>query len=75
MLFQFPIPPFDKSKTSNLELNSMKPIFVRWNSATRQHLNQFDLLFGESLQHGEKLLPEQPFDKAGYISRRYHARD
>jgi hypothetical protein len=46
----------------------MKLLFVGWDAATQQHLSQFELPFWESLQYRGQLLPEHPFDKAGYIS-------
>jgi len=41
---------------------------VGWDAATRRHMSQFDLPYWESLPHGGTLLPESPFDQAGYIS-------
>ena len=46
----------------------MDVLVVGWDAATEKHLSRFDLPFWESLPHGGELLPEYPFDKAGYIS-------
>ncbi|CAJ53635.1 alkaline phosphatase family protein [Haloquadratum walsbyi] len=46
----------------------MDVLVVGWDAATEKHLSRFDLPFLESLPHGGELLPEYPFDKAGYIS-------
>lgn len=46
----------------------MDLLVVGWDAATRRHLSRIDLPFWESLPHGGQLLPEWPFDEAGYIS-------
>lgn len=46
----------------------MDLLVVGWDAATRQHLDQFDLPFWNSLPYDGDLLPEHPFNKAGYIS-------
>lgn len=46
----------------------MKLLVVGWDAATNDHLSQCSLPFLESLPYSDKLLPEYPFDKAGYIS-------
>jgi hypothetical protein len=46
----------------------MELLVVGWDAATRRHMTQFSLPFWESLPHTDSLLPEYPFDKAGYIS-------
>lgn len=46
----------------------MELLVIGWDAATEQHLSQFDLPFWESLSNSGQLLPEHPFDDAGYIS-------
>lgn len=46
----------------------MDVLVVGWDAATEKHLSRFDLPFWESLPHGGGLLPQYPFDEAGYIS-------
>lgn len=46
----------------------MNLLVIGWDAATQSHLSQFDLPFWESLPHNGSLLPEYPFDEAGYIS-------
>ncbi|QPV64347.1 alkaline phosphatase family protein [Halosimplex litoreum] len=46
----------------------METLVIGWDAATSRHLSQFDLPFWESLSENGRLLPEHPFDEAGYIS-------
>lgn len=46
----------------------MDLLFVGWDAATKSHVEQFDLPFWDGLSHTGRLLPEHPFDDAGYIS-------
>lgn len=46
----------------------MELLVIGWDGASRRHLQEFDLPFWDSLDHGGKLLPSELFEKASYIS-------
>lgn len=46
----------------------MKLLVVGWDGASQRHLDNYDLPFWDSLDHGGELLPSELFHKATYIS-------